>query len=63
MPDFFVSKTEAKEKEAVIAERALLKKLCGKELTDQEAFEAEQDLLSAFAWLVEMDEKYGKKTP
>lgn len=49
MPDFFAS---AKE------EKALLEKLSGKGLTDQEAFEAKQDLLGAFGWLLEMDKKY-----
>jgi hypothetical protein len=52
MPDFLSS---AKN------ERVLMEKLCGKELSDQEAFEAEQDLLGAFAWLVEMDEKQKAK--
>ncbi len=31
--------------------------LCGRALADQEAFEAERDLLGAFAWLLEQDEK------
>lgn len=48
MPDFFVNKNE----------KTLLEKLCRKELSDQEAFEAEQDLLGAFGWLLEMDQKY-----
>jgi hypothetical protein len=50
MPDFLVSKNAKEDKQ-------VLEKLCGKELSDQEAFEAEQDLLGAFAWLLEMDEK------
>ena len=62
MPDFLLPKTNTKEKEAAPKERVLLEKLCHKGLTDQEAFEAEQDLLGAFAWLVEMDEKYGNKS-
>lgn len=41
-----------------VEERALLEKLCDKSLNDQEAFEAKQDLLDAFGWLVEMDKKY-----
>ena len=47
----FMSEKSAKEK-------AILEKLCGQELTDQEAFEAKQDLLGAFGWLLEMDQKY-----
>ena len=39
-------------------ERAVLEKLCGRKLADQEAFEAKQDLLGAFGWLLEMDRKY-----
>jgi len=54
MPDIFVSKT----KEKVVDERAILEKICRKGLTDQEAFEAKQDLLGAFGWLLEMDQKY-----
>lgn len=54
MPDIFVSKIEEK----ALGDRAVLEKLCHKKLTDQEAFEAEQDLLGAFGWLVEMDRKY-----
>ena len=49
MPDFLVR--EKKEKK-------VLEMLCGKELTEQEAFDANQDLLGALAWLLEMDEKY-----
>lgn len=44
-------------KEKSASERALLEKLCSRALTDQEAFEAERDLLGAFAWLLEQDEK------
>ena len=39
-------------------EKTLLEKLSGKELSDQETFEAKQDLLGAFGWLLEMDKKY-----
>jgi hypothetical protein len=49
-------KFSTKEKE--VSERAWLENLCGKTLTDQEAFEAEKDLLGAYSWLVEMDKKY-----
>ncbi len=45
-------------KEKAISERALLEKLSRKRLNDQEAFDAKQDLLGAFGWLVEMDQKY-----
>ncbi|MEK7611977.1 MAG: hypothetical protein AAB407_01405 [Patescibacteria group bacterium] len=48
MPDFFASKKD---------EKALLEKLSGRELSEQEAFEAKQDLLGAFGWLLEMDKK------
>ena len=44
--------------EKVAKERAILEKLSRKRLSDQEAFEAKQDLLGAFGWLLEMDEKY-----
>lgn len=54
MPDIFASKTNKKD----IGERAVLEKICHKKLTDQEVFEAKQDLLGAFGWLVEMDQKY-----
>ena len=54
MPDIFVSKT----KDRVVGDRAILEKICSKELTDQEVFEAKQDLLGAFGWLLEMDQKY-----
>ena len=53
MSDFLVSKTEKATKDRVV-----LEKLCRKPLTDQEAFNAEQDLIGAFAWLFEMDRKY-----
>ncbi len=46
-----MSKTTDQDKE-------IIEKLSGKELTEQEAFEAKQDLLGAFGWLVEMDKKY-----
>ncbi len=39
-------------------DKEIIEKLSGKELTEQEVFEAQQDLLSAFGWLVEMDKKY-----
>ncbi len=58
MPDFFVSKKDAEAKENDSHERAILEKLCRKGLTDQEVFEAKQDLLGAFGWLLEMDKKY-----
>lgn len=57
MPDFLASKTDTKRKEKSAQERAWLEKLCHKKLSDQEAFEAKQDLLGAFGWLVEMDRK------
>ena len=44
--------------EKAAKERALLEKLCRKELSDQEAFEAKHDLLGAFGWLLEKDRKY-----
>ena len=44
--------------EKSVKEKAILEKLCDKELTDQEAFEAKQDLLGAFGWLLEMDQKH-----
>ena len=47
-----------KGKEKPIQGRAVLEKICRKKLSDQEAFEAKQDLLGAFGWLVEMDKKY-----
>jgi len=39
-------------------DKQILEKLSGRKFTQQEAFEAEQDLLGAFGWLVEMDKKY-----
>ena len=42
---------ESKDKE-------IMQKLCGKELSEQQIFEAKQDLLGAFGWLIEMDRKY-----
>lgn len=39
-------------------EKELIEKLCGKELSEQEVFEAKQDLLGVFDWLLEMDKKY-----
>jgi len=39
-------------------DKIILEKLTGRNLTEQEAFEAEQDLLGAFGWLLEMDKKY-----
>jgi len=51
MPDIFVPTKKQSEKR-------VLEKLCQKGLTDQEAFEAKQDLLGAFSWLLEMDRKY-----
>ena len=40
------------------AERQTLETLSCRKLTIQEAFEAEQDLLGAINWLIEMDRKY-----
>lgn len=42
-------------------DKQILEKLTGRKLTEQEAFEAEQDLLGAFGWLLEMDKKYNPK--
>ena len=53
-----MSGIEKSTKEKAVKERALLEKLCRKGLTDQEAFEAKQDLLGAFGWLLEMDKKH-----
>lgn len=39
-------------------DKEIMQKLCGKELTEQEIFEAKHDLLGAFGWLLEMDKKY-----
>lgn len=39
-------------------DKQIMEKLCGKELSEQEVFEARQDLLGAFSWLLEMDKKY-----
>ena len=39
-------------------DKEIMGKLSGKELTEQEVFEAKQDLLGAFGWLLEMDKKY-----
>jgi len=38
-----------------------LEKLSNRKLTDQESFEAKQDVLGAFGWLIEMDRKYNPK--
>jgi len=38
-------------------DREIMQKLSGRTLTEQEVFEAQQDLLGAFAWLVEQDKK------
>ena len=57
MPDFFASKTSAVLKEKAAQERVVLEKICRKSLNDQEAFEAKQDLLGAFGWLLEQDRK------
>ena len=39
-------------------DKQLMEQLCGKELSEQEVFEAKHDLLGAFNWLLEMDKKY-----
>lgn len=39
-------------------DKQTLEKLSGRKLTEQEAFEAEEDLLGAIDWLVKMDKKY-----
>jgi hypothetical protein len=39
-------------------DKEIMEKLSGKELNEQEVFEAKQDLLGGFAWLVAMDKKY-----
>ena len=44
--------------EITTQDKEILHILSGKELTEQEVFEAKQDLLGAFGWLVEMDRKY-----
>lgn len=46
-----MSKTQDQDKQ-------IMEMLCDKELTEQEVFEAKQDLLGAFGWLLEMDKKY-----
>ena len=61
MPDYFALELEIKRKAKAATERAWLEKLCDTTLNDQEAFEAKQDLLGAFSWLVEMDRKYNPK--
>jgi hypothetical protein len=43
------------------SDKQVLEKLSGRLLSQQETFEAEQDLLGAFNWLIEMDEKYHSK--
>jgi len=53
-----MSGIEKSTTEKAAKERAILEKLCRRRLTDQEAFEAKQDLLGAFGWLFEMDKKY-----
>ncbi len=42
-------------------DKVILEKLSGKELNEQEVFEAKQDLIGAFGWLVEMDRKYNSQ--
>lgn len=44
--------------EITTQDKEILQMLSGKELTEQEVFEAKQDLLGAFGWLVAMDKKY-----
>jgi len=39
-------------------DKEIMQKLSGRELTEQEVFEARQDLLGAFGCLLEMDKKY-----
>ncbi|HUX36198.1 MAG TPA: hypothetical protein VMV71_04180 [Candidatus Paceibacterota bacterium] len=53
-----VFNSEKNTTEKAVKERALLEKLCRKSLSNQETFEAKQDLLGAFGWLLEMDKKY-----
>jgi len=38
-------------------DKEIMQKLSGQTLTEQEVFEARQDLLGAFAWLVEQDKR------
>ena len=40
------------------ADKQILDTLSGRKLAEQEAYEAEQDLLGAFGWLIAMDKKY-----
>lgn len=42
-------------------DKAMMEKLTGQILTEQEVFDAKQDLLGAFGWLLEMDKKYNPK--
>ena len=46
-----MSKTQDQDKQ-------IMEMLCGQQLSDQQVFEAKQDLLGAFGWLLEMDKKY-----
>ena len=39
-------------------DKQIMEMLCGQQLSDQQVFEAKQDLLGAFGWLLEMDKKY-----
>lgn len=39
-------------------DKIIIQQLSGKELSEQEIFEANEDLLGAFNWLLEMDKKY-----
>ena len=39
-------------------DKAIMEKLSGRTLNEQEVFENQQALLGAFNWLVEMDRKY-----
>ena len=38
-------------------DKKMMEKLCGKPLNEQEVFEARQDFLGAFGWLIEQDKK------
>lgn len=46
-----MSKTQDQNKQ-------IMEMLSGQQLSDQQVFEAKQDLLGAFGWLLEMDKKY-----
>lgn len=39
-------------------DKQIMEMLCGQQLSDQQVYEAKQDLLGAFGWLLEMDKKY-----